>query len=334
MGGDIVFKKVCSLILILVLALSLSGCGAEKSAEKEENGGEQIKPPIENTEREILNDTGFTKGFNLLGLNSSVDGTTVYKKIRYGNTLGTPQWQLAQWWSKYNLKDGTESSTDKRYTLKDASKAVSVDMSNYDLTLEVNAEHEFERFNESAPSAWPHLLIEQNLKEPVSIASAEKINAKLGFTIDKSDDKRGADGRGFHAQFSWFIYIVDKNPDSPGYGNFLWFGLNIFDSNNEYAGPYASQDTAGGAGNFIYSLGAKTFLDSPITPGKPTEIEIDILPYVKEALEKAAERGFMIGTELNDCSITGTNIGWEVFDRWNVSVTIRDIGIKITDTKI
>ena len=63
--------------------------------------------------------------------------------------------------------------------------------------------------------------------------------------------------------------------------------------------------------------------------GKTTQIDFDILPYVQNALTAAQEKGFMPGTTLQDVAITGTNIGWEVFDRWNVSITINDIGIYV-----
>jgi hypothetical protein len=48
---------------------------------------------------------------------------------------------------------------------------------------------------------------------------------------------------------------------------------------------------------------------------------------VKESLKVAQERGFMIGTTWEDCSVVGTNIGYENFDRWDLAITINDIGI-------
>ena len=38
----------------------------------------------------------------------------------------------------------------------------------------------------------------------------------------------------------------------------------------------------------------------------------------------------MTGTTVEDCSITGTNIGWEVFDRWDESITIFNMAIDKT----
>ena len=57
---------------------------------------------------------------------------------------------------------------------------------------------------------------------------------------------------------------------------------------------------------------------------------VDILPQIKIALETAQSKGFMTGTAVEDCSVTGTNIGWEVFDRWDESITIFNMAIDKT----
>lgn len=293
-----------------------------------DSSGSQTKP--ENTMgTNVLKDGTFKNGFNLFGLNSATDGTTVYKKIKYGSSLGTSRWNLAQWWSKYNLKDGKETALADKYTLEDYSKRISVDMQKYGVELALDASKEFDTYNAQAPASWPHLLIEQTLSEPVMIGDAQSVTAKLNFKVNYAEDLRGGNGQGLHAQFAWFIYIVDKNPESPGYGNFLWFGLNIFNPPDEVAGGYSSQDTAGGLGNYIYSLRADTFMSQMPKAGNTTEISFDIMPYVSTALAAAQEKGFMPGTTLADVAVTGTNIGWEVFDRWNVSITINEIGLYV-----
>ena len=275
----------------------------------------------------IIKDGTFKNGLNLMGTNSATDGTTVFKRIKYGSSLGSARWSLAQWWSKYDLKDGKETALADKYTLEDESKRISVDMNNYGIELALNASKEFDTYNTSAPSTWPHLLLEQTLSEPVMIGDAISVMAKLNFKVNYAEDLRGGDG--LHGQFAWFIYIVDKNPDSSGYGNFLWFGLNIYNPPNAIAGSYSSQDMAGGPGNYIYSLSADTFMDEIPSVGNTTDFSFDILPYVQSALLAAQGKGFMVGTTLADLAITGTNIGWEVFDRWNVSITVNEIGILV-----
>lgn len=327
------------LALLLCLAAACSGGGdsgsdsssdssADSSVITSDSSSSTPNPePPQPEYVNILSDCEFKKGFDLMGLNGATDGTTVFKRIRYGSGLGTPQWKMAQWWCKYNLAYGVESSTVDKYVLKDDHKSVTVDIPTGDLTLALDSTADFPNVVTAAPSAWPHLLIEQALKTPVPIKGKKNLNANLSFTINKSEDKRIEGGAMLHSQFAWFIYIVDKNENSPGYGNFLWFGLNIYDSAREVSGVHSSQDTAGGPGNFIYSLSNADFLQEKIEVGKKNEFSFDILPVVHTALSVAQERGFMVGTTYNDISVTGTNIGWEIFDRWDESVTIHDISL-------
>lgn len=329
-------KKALAFFLCLILSFSsamLFACadGSSSSSSSSSSSGSGTVPPEPQPEPDpavnVFKDCGFKKGFDLMGLDSAQDGTTVIKKIRYGTALGNAQWKIAQWWCKYNLAQGEELSSVDRYVLKDTHKSVSVDIASGDLTLALDSSYDFSSAVTSAPAKWPHLLIEQSVSSPVFIKDKKYLNAALDFTIDKSEDKRLSGGAMLHSQFAWFIYLVDKNPESAGYGNFLWFGLNIFSSTAEYTSLYSSQDTAGGLGNFIYSLGSADFLSEKIETGKRNQFTVDILPFVKQALATAQERGFMVGTTYNDIAVTGTNIGWEIFDRWDESVTIHNIAL-------
>lgn len=315
-----IWKRLFVCALAFVLAFPVVGCGdsGEQSSQKQE---EEKKQTVS-----LLTDKNFENGFSVHGLDSVTDSGIV-KTIDYG-TGSTPNWGMAQWWSKYNLKDGEENITQDAYSLKDGSKTIEVNRKHGSLTLGIDGSKEFDSYNAVAPSRWPHLLIEQSVPSTF-LSDAAKLEASLDFTLTVNEDKRESNGLGFQAQFAWFIYIVDKNPESPGYGNFLWFGLSIFMPPNEVATSYSSQDTAGGLGNYIYSLSADTFMNEMPAAGKTTEISFDIMPYVSEALAAAQEKGFMPGTTLADVAVTGTNIGWEVFDRWNVSITLNEIGLYV-----
>ena len=323
-------KKFLTALICLILAFGCSACGGNDSeSSSSSGGGDSSSSTAPEPEKEIvhcLTDFGFERGFNLRGLDSATDSGVV-KTVKF--TDEEPVWNVAQWWSKHNLKDGEESITDTVYSLKDQSKKVEINRKYGSITLEINASEEFETFNPVAPAKWPHFLIEQLIAK-IPLADAEKLEAKLDFTITKNEDKRGAGGYGFQSQFAWFIYIVDTNPKSEGFGNFLWFGLNIFDSTKVYAPASAQQDTAGGLGNFIYSLGANEFMEKRVKTNVNNRFSVDILPEIKTALETAQSKGFMTGTTVEDCSITGTNIGWEVFDRWDESITIFNMAIDKT----
>ena len=57
---------------------------------------------------------------------------------------------------------------------------------------------------------------------------------------------------------------------------------------------------------------------------------MDLIAAVEKGLAAAHEAGFMTNSELEDCSITGMNIGYEMFDVWDISTTIYDMGVSYT----
>ena len=316
-------RKIFLLCMAAVLMLSACTPGGNGTG----NGDE-----AEYDEVSVFTDSGYSQGFNIRGLDSTSDSGIV-KVVDYFKTGLTPKWQLAQWWSKYNLKNGEETFDEETsvYTLEDESKKVQVDLAAGSITLGLNAGVEYEAANTAAPSRWPHLLLSQDMSTPMFIGDADKVHASLNFTVTKS--QKADPAAAFQGQFAWFIYIKDTNPQSPGYNNFLWFGLNIYDTTKIYAPSTAMQDTAGGPGNYIYSLGSQQFIAGRVRAGQNVSFEIDILPHVGEALAKAQSEGFMMGTTVADCSISGTNIGWEIFDRWDLEITIYDIGVNILKKK-
>ena len=281
----------------------------------------------------LLTDTKFKKGLTLKGLNSATDNKVI-KTINYGDSsVRNPKWNVAQWWSKHNLANGVETITDDYYSLVDKSKTLAIDRTTGAITLGVKGSEEFATYNTTEPTEWPHLLIEQNITGEYWLKNADKMEAVLDFTVTQSENKRGGTA-GFHAQFAWFIYVKDMNPDSPGFGNFLWFGLNIFNSTQIYTTLYQKQDTAGGLGDFIYSLGsAQIHPGSRVKVGERKQITVDLEEHIRNALASAQANGFMIGTTFDDCQIIGNNIGWEVFDRYDVSITLHDIGINFYNKK-
>lgn len=321
-------KKIFVFALCIILLFSFCAYGCK-------NEGNANVTPEENTPQyrkiKLLSDDSFKNGLSLKGLNSVTD-SGVCKTINYGDGNKIPNWSLAQWWSKYNLKDGIESIMEEKYSLIDRSKTFEIDRKNGDITLGLNGAEEFETFNVVPPSMWPHLLIEQTIDGEYWLKDADKIEATLDFTLNKSENLRGGT-QGYHAQFAWFIYVVDRNPQSEGFGNFLWFGLNIFNSTKLDTAPTSQQDMAGGPGNFIYSLGSKDIYDGRVKVKEKKSFSIDIVSHIKQALSIAQSRGFMKGTLYEDCAITGMNIGWEVFDRFDVSITLHNIGINFLNEK-
>ena len=320
-------KQNLLLISLLISSLGLASCNQEETSKSDKSQEKITTSEQKEKYRTIhfLEDTKYEYGFSLRGLDSKTDNA-VCKTIKYNDKQMEPSWTLAQWWSQYNLKDGEETNENGIYQLKDKSKTFIVDTNNHYVTLGVDGSEEFETFNAVSPTTWPHLLIEQATTGTYWLKDSDIVDVGLTFTIDKSLNLRGG-SQGCHAQFAWFIYIVDKNPESNGYNNFLWFGLNLFDSTKIYVQDSHQQDFAGGPGNYIYSLGNVSLFDGGVKVGKECSFSIDLKQHVGKALETAQANGFMIGSDVDDCLITGMNLGWEVFDRFDVQATIKEMHI-------
>jgi hypothetical protein len=162
------------------------------------------------------------------------------------------------------------------------------------------------------------------------------MRAYLKFRVDRATDCSSQFGDlpiGMQAQFAWFIYVKNVNPESPGKDEFLWFGFNLYDPTKLYTTTISQQDFAGGTlGNYIYAAGVQGWGQpgTRVDIGKTVTLDVDMFKLVKKALNVAHDAGFMQNTEIGDCAITGMNIGFEVFDVWDMQATIFNLGVYYT----
>lgn len=334
--------KKLSVFLSVILTLFLFvGCGSPAGAEPPPSivdpaeNEEPENPTVEENRVQAIIDADFQKGFGIMGLNSASDGTSVKTSVKFGR--GDPVWRVAQWGSRYNLNEPEEKILNNdTFILSDRSKSVTLDRTTNELTLALDATKEYDT-KENSRTMWAHLLIEQEFDEFKSyrLDTFESLEATLDFNVSRANKgaiETNSAAETLPAQFLQYFYVVNYNAASSGFGSFLWLGLDYLDTRYEVTSLYYAQDHAGGnAGNYIYSLGADTLMGSdPFEIGKDYKIEVDILPYITSALEKASEYGFMMNTLLSDCVITGMNLGWEVPGAWDVSVTFCNLSLKAT----
>lgn len=340
-------KTKFKLLACLLAALMLLGCAAcaEPPGPDPGNGGDG--PVAGGTEdgtgggtpekpagKNVFADEKYENGFTLRG--TGADGYTrdVVKTYSFREDTA-PVWGLAQWYSRYQLENGKETSDEEQFLISDTSKSVRVDRKTGALTLSLNGAEEFDGVQAPGSVFWPHLLLEQGVT-PKRLDECETLRAQLSFTVDRAADRSASFGEipiCMQAQFAWFIYIQNVDPDSGGMGEFLWFGFNLYDPTRLYAPGTSQQDFAGGTlGNYIYTLGASESLGKEsVKVGKQVSFDMDLFPAVEKALDKAHKAGFMTHTELENCAVTGMNIGFEVFDVWDISVTIHNMRVAYTD---
>jgi hypothetical protein len=284
--------------------------------------------------RELIRDPRFERGFILL---SNSPG----KKRPYPTLAGSvegqkPVWELAQWGSKHplpvappqRLQGGVLQFTNaaKIITLgRPGSEAV-------DVALAVIGSVEYGNRARQNGEPWPHLLLQQKINQPPSLAELRDARLRVEVRLLKSR-KFEMDGYspGLHAaQFQIFFAVKNCNRQSSGFGQYLWFGVPLYDDRHRFTEAYAAQDAGklDATGMFIFMPASDAFSARSAHDGEWIAVDKDILPLIREGLKTAWARGFLKESRsLADYCISGMNMGWEVTGIFDVEMQFRNLSL-------
>ena len=284
-------------------------------------------------EHELIRDPHFRGGFLLLD-------TKPGQRVVYGELAGCepgfkPIWDLAQWSSKFPLAVApAQRQTNGALCFTNAAKQVVVGKRGCveaDLVLGVNASGEYGNRARQEGEPWVHLLVQQEIGEPPSLAdlvaarfhiAARLLRSRAVKTPDYSPSRHAA-------QFQVFFTVQNRNRQSPGFGRLLWIGIPLYDDRQRIPVGHASKDTAGSE-MFIFTPAGSIFTSASAHDGGWLTVDKDILPLMREALETAWARGFLTESRaLADYRITGLNLGWEVPGIFDVEMQVRDLSLKV-----
>jgi hypothetical protein len=284
---------------------------------------------------ELIPDTRFRQGFVLWE-------TKPGKHVAYGEMKGLdsgakPVWGLAQWTSWFPLDTAALrlispgvlvcSNTAKMITLG------STGTPQADLSLAANSSVEYGANARKLGDPWVHLLAEQEFDPPAAIAKLSAAKFHLEARLLRSRNlHRGDYSPTVHAaQFQVFFTVQNRNPQSPGFGDLLWFGIPVYDNRDRFPNAYKSKDF-GGTAKFIFTPDARAFTSASAHDGPWITIEKDLLPLMEEALAAAWARGFLPGSKnRDDYFIGGMNLGWELPGTFDVEMQVRNLSLKLVD---
>ena len=342
-------------LCVLLLAAVLTGCTA--------GGGSDRPPdPVPVTQRprvcdgarcELLEDLNFSRGFAVSAFHSNSSGGVPVGYFDYGGAKaeGEPVWTAAQWGCQVDFlsaleKEGGFVREGGRMTYDDGAKLLSADTSKAgDVRLSIKGSLEYgqdedgNRLDRTDPAYnWPNLLIGQEINCP-DVSDAEKLIFEIEYTVNSCDrlPSTPVDPDMHAAQFQWFVTFTNKNPESPGYGEAMWFGFSMFDTRSLGGTPSGFAAYDGGkednTGMFIYTFslesaaymgGNEVTLPTAVVGQKRT-VKVDILPFVEAGLAAAAKQGAMEGSQISDLMIGSTNIGIELPGSFDVDVQIHSM---------
>lgn len=227
--------------------------------------------------------------------------------------------------SKGIVKDGEEIPA----------KVFAADSTNASLYIELNAEAEYDAPRREG-EGWPHILLSQDFSSNlIQVNALSELVMNMDFTVTKCEDKMdGVANSNLHcAQFVWYITLQNRTRGSAGYGQYIWFGLNLWD--NRYVGSICNEFAAQDLGKedatlaFIYQPSGDYIFQSGVIPqvGEKASVCFDVLERAAYAYNLARSRGFLSDTEWENIYVGGMNFGFEVTGIYNAAVEIETVGI-------
>lgn len=309
-------------VFLLGAAAILPACGKNSSSTpvdntqdpgKDTTGGQTVPP---DPYKSIISDPEFNKGIAMLG---DDPGNQINGKYIYPFGLnGTPVWELGEWASKYLIGQSDKTSEpDGTIVYQDTAKIISFkkEGTKLDIHFGLNGSAEYARPRKEG-EPWPAFLLQQEFVDKPLIRSIDSLILFLEGRLVREELKMapGDYNPDIHtSQFQLFLIVQDRNTLSPGYGDFLWFGIPFYDYRYRIIAPHYQQDFAvtDGTGKFIYSIGTTNLTDKSFQDGQWISVRLDLKPFIVEAIQKAKEHNFLPNSSQENMRISGMNIGWE-----------------------
>ncbi len=238
----------------------------------------------------------------------------------------------------FDSPTSTEEKIGDEYVYTDSSKVVRVNPETGYLYTELDTSKIYDHPRVYG-EPWPHLLIEQDF-ESIDITRAERIMASISFRIVKCDNLMGdAYNSNIHTgHFLWYFTLRNEVPEGATFeeagrnGDFLWYGVPLYD----YRTPNGMAESAvidggvegAGNGKLIYSMPTTDYLP-PIEIGTLYQVEVDILPYMRRAYERAQEMKMLENVRFENLRFSYMNLGWEVPGTFHVASEFTDLSVKV-----
>lgn len=267
------------------------------------------------------------------------------RHVAYGAIAGVarrekPVWGLAQWSSREKLPT-TPPLTLPSGAVRFANEAKAVTLgppgtAEADIALAVNGGFEYAGHVRKKGEPWVHLLLEQRFERPPSVASLSRANLHIAARLKHflRREMPGYSPQVHAATIQIFFTLQNRNRQSAGYGQYLWFGVPLYDDRRRIPKSYQAKDAGkeDATGMFIYTVAGGEFTTQSQHDREWVTIDRDLLPFMRAGLTTAWERGFLKDSQsLADYRISGMNLGWEVTGIFDVEMQLRDLSLIVTE---
>ena len=283
--------------------------------------------------RELLRDHRFNHGFGALGAKAE-DGET--GQIRFAGSAGRPDWQVAQWHSRFGFTNLVAArgqalcvSNEARWLRLEATTAGEAT-----LTLGVDSRPEFDgRPRRSPAESWVHLLLQQAITGAPPLSQTASLRLRFAVRLREAETFRpdGYSPSLHAAQFQVVLTLNNTRRGSPGLGDYLWFVAPVYDDRYPLPPAYVAQDFAVTQGKLIYNPGGAALGLKPVRVGEWQVVDCELRPWLERALEAAWTKGYLRDSrDLADYRVAHLNLGWEVPGLNRVAMRVRGLSLEAT----
>lgn len=279
----------------------------------------------------LIRDSEFKNGFATYGPKHEDGMTAQYAGI--GKTTGIQAWNIAQWANcnhPLNEKTLRTNLENGGFIYETPTCKLSVrDKDDYLIRMELRTDSEYRGRVRKNSEEWPHLLLEQNdvIDYYPSMGDWKRLSYRLSIMPEycKCNMKADQVDPSLHAaQLSHYFAIWDPEAQDG-----FWFGLTIWDNRHDVFPGYMSEDV--GKDDCTHKMivvdPILTYTDKAPALGEWTDIECDLLPRIKNAVENAKARGYLKDAAFERMKIASTNIGLEIPGNYDMAFRIREISL-------
>jgi hypothetical protein len=245
----------------------------------------------------LITDPKFRLGFKLIA--PTPGKKIVIENIQPPGVKEPPHWYLCQWNSLHCLSNAPIVAMPSGM-LKIENKAKIVvfgqcSRRDSDLILGVDSRPEYPDGMRKKGQSWPHLLIEQDDVDIQLFRYVSQIHLHLKAKLLKSEhfELDGYAPNLHTAQFQLTLIIQNRNRESAGFGDFIWFNVQIYDERYRSSPLYAAKDTADPSAKMIYAPPTHVYTDESLHDGQWVKFDDGLYPFFQEASSEARRRGYL-----------------------------------------
>ena len=262
-------------------------------------------------------------------------------------TLNDPSWRLAQWDSGPCIW-GDRVDSERNVLTDGVAKWMIYDKEEKSWLMRLNSEAYYQGKGAVKGDYWPHLILSQDIdfrkmsKEELFWYSGgvDRMIVTLDLRMPYYEHTpRNGD---WVRAAQYIVYFVVRNmKDDPS--QYIWFGLQLFDSRYEYNDSFYMMDVGGkgdSTGRPIYNIGLEdmyadgknTFWNdagtAPQVTNEWTHFEIDLVPHLEELCRLAVQKGYYSSdTTPADLYLTSFSLNWEIIGTFDIGIESKNFRV-------